>query len=161
MASKVELVDTDLTNRWWWTTKLKQYNIFILFLHALWVLPGATVAWDGSWKGVDSLLDVASIFGLRFGLGLKLRESDPRRIGAWELNGNSVLYDVLLFAVLAVQEPLLQSETMVVLSAKFIEASKRAATRASLVYVLRVCANVLFQIYRVPRRSLTVALPFV
>merc|ERR1719272_2709592 len=77
------------------------------------------------------MLDLVSIFGLRFGLGMQLQDTDPltSRIGVWDPKGNSMLYDVLLFAVLVFQEPLLKSEWMAMHSRLFVNASKKAAAR--------------------------------
>jgi hypothetical protein len=107
MAFRVDVCDVDSSRRGKLWKILRRYNCAVLFLHMVWILPGVTVTWDAisRRREVSTLLNLASAFGLRFGLGMKLESTDPR-ISAWDFEGNGIVYDVLLFAVLRFQEQL-------------------------------------------------------
>jgi len=119
---------------WDW---LQYYNYFVCFIHLAWVLPAVLLPWnDDAWVGRSSALEVAAAFGVRFGLGIKLRDDDPR-ISILEPRGNGFVYDLLLFVMLCIQERSNRSEIMELCVSRFRAVSENAAALSDRLASLR------------------------
>lgn len=66
------LADSAAHMQFW--NRLQFYSVFVVFLHALWVLPALIVDWEDVSPGI---LGFVQVFGVRYGQGLRLLPGDP------------------------------------------------------------------------------------
>ena len=126
MVFHVNLEHSARSLQWW--SRLRVYNGIVLLIHILWVLPAMMIPWNTG-NSATSALSLAEVFGLRFGLGMVLRTTDPR-ISAWSFEGNGIVYDVFLYILLAFHAQLTTSEFMQRVSLHFSDTSIISSARA-------------------------------
>jgi hypothetical protein len=107
-----------------------RYNQALLLLHLVWVLPAVLITWNLDWTGNRPLRLALATVGLRFGLDLTLMDDDTR-ISPWAVDGNGMIWDLILFVLTYLHRRLLLSDLNTNAIAVFEEQTFAAQGRLS------------------------------